>query len=59
MDVNNFLILLLKGFSKLDFVEKIDVQTEVFVPETHSKITTKTIEEIISSLVQVWTKLAQ
>jgi hypothetical protein len=31
VDVGQFLLLLLEGLSKLDFVEKIDVQTEVFV----------------------------
>ena len=31
MDISRFLLLLLKSFSKLDFVEKVDIQTEVFV----------------------------
>ncbi len=31
MDISQFLLLLLKGLSKLDFVEKVDIQTEVFV----------------------------
>lgn len=31
MDISQFLLLLLEGFSKLDFVEKVDIQTEVFV----------------------------
>ena len=31
MDVNQFLLLLLEGLSKLDFVEKVDIQTEVFI----------------------------
>ncbi len=31
MDVNQFLLSLLEGLSKLDFVEKVDIQTEVFV----------------------------
>lgn len=31
MDVSQFLLLLLKGLSELDFVEKVDVNTEVFI----------------------------
>ncbi len=31
MDISQFLLLLLKSLSKLDFVEKVDIQTEVFV----------------------------
>ncbi len=31
MDVNQFFLSLLEGLSKLDFVEKVDIQTEVFV----------------------------
>lgn len=31
MDVSQFLLLLLKGLSELDFVEKVDVDTEVFI----------------------------
>lgn len=31
MEVSQFLLLLLKGLSELDFVEKVDVDTEVFI----------------------------
>ncbi|MBI4707800.1 MAG: hypothetical protein HY761_07755 [Candidatus Omnitrophica bacterium] len=31
MDISQFLFLLLEGFSKLNFVEKVDILTEVFV----------------------------
>ncbi|GMT46719.1 MAG: hypothetical protein IEMM0007_0285 [bacterium] len=31
MDIGQFLLLLLEGFSELDFVEKVDIETEVFV----------------------------
>jgi hypothetical protein len=31
MDISQFLISLLHGLSKLDFVEKVDFKTEVFV----------------------------
>jgi hypothetical protein len=31
VDISRFLLLLLKGLSELDFVEKVDIQTEVFV----------------------------
>lgn len=31
MDISQFLLLLLEGLSKLHFVEKVDIQTEVFV----------------------------
>jgi hypothetical protein len=31
MDISQFLISLLHGLSKLDFVEKVDLKTEVFV----------------------------
>lgn len=31
MDISQFLLLLLEGLSKLQFVEKVDIQTEVFV----------------------------
>lgn len=31
MDVGQFLLLLLKGLSELEFVEKVDIDTEVFV----------------------------
>jgi len=31
VDISQFLPLLLKGLSELDFVEKVDIQTEVFV----------------------------
>jgi hypothetical protein len=110
VDVRQFLLYLLEGLSKLDFVEKIDVQTEVFIlkgrailkknrflqiyfneltgttafaliekerriwgidydnmrgwhlhppenPENHCEIAPKTIEEIISLISEVWTKL--
>lgn len=31
MDISQFLVLLLENLSKLDFVEKVDIQTEVFI----------------------------
>ena len=31
MDISQFLLLVLRGLSKLDLVKKVDVQTEVFV----------------------------
>ena len=31
MDINQFLLLLLNELSMLDFVEKVDIQTEVFI----------------------------
>ena len=31
MDITRFLVLLLENLSGLDFVEKVDIQTEVFV----------------------------
>lgn len=31
MDIGQFLLLLLEGLSKLDFVDKVDIQTEVFI----------------------------
>lgn len=31
MDISQFLFLLLEGLTKLDFVEKVDILTEVFV----------------------------
>ena len=110
MDISRFLILVLEGLSRLDFVEKVEIQTEVFIlkgriilkkkrflqiyfneltgttafaliekdrriwgidydnmrgwhlhphenPETHLEITTKSIEEIIEDLSQVWLHL--
>lgn len=110
MDVGRFLLSLLEGLSKLDFVANVDIHTEVFIlkgrasldknrflqiyfngltgttafalvekekriwgidydnlrgwhlhplenPETHSEITPKTIEEIISFVSEVWTEL--
>ncbi len=110
MDVSQFLLSLLESLSKLDFVEKVDVQTEVFIlkgrailkkdrflqiyfnehtgtiafaliendkriwgidydnmrgwhlhplenPDTHYSIDNKTIEEIIKTLVDVWSFL--
>ena len=110
MDVSRFFLSLLGSLSKLDFVEKVDVQTEVFIlkgrailkknrflqiyfneltgttavaliekdkriwgidydnmrgwhlhplenPETHYSIDKKTIEEIIKTLLEVWSFL--
>ena len=31
MDIGKFLLLLLEDLSKLDFVDKVDIQTEVFI----------------------------
>ena len=31
MDISRFLVLLLENLSRLDFVEKVDIQTEVFI----------------------------
>jgi len=31
MDLSQFLFLLLKNLSKVDYVEKVDIQTEVFI----------------------------
>lgn len=31
MDISQFLVLLLEELSRLDFVEKVDIQTEVFI----------------------------
>ena len=31
MDISRFLVLLLENLSGLDFVEKVDIQTEVFI----------------------------
>ena len=36
MDISRFLLLLLKGLSELDFVEKVDIQTEVFILKGHA-----------------------
>jgi hypothetical protein len=110
VDVSQFLLSLLESLSKLDFVEKVDVQTEVFIlkgrailkkdrflqiyfnehtgtiafvliekekriwgidydnmrgwhlhpmenPDTHYSIDNKTIEEIIKTLVDIWSFL--
>lgn len=110
MDISRFLILVLEGLSRLDFVEKVDIQTEVFIlkgriilkkfrylhiyfneltgttafalvendkriwgidydnmrgwhvhplkhPETHNEITSKTVQEIIDDLSDVWNRL--
>jgi hypothetical protein len=110
VDIGQFLIFLLENLSRLDFVEKIDIQTEVFIikgrvilkkkrflqiyfneltgttafalieknrriwgidydnmrgwhwhphenPDSHSEITPKSIEQIISLLSQVWLHL--
>lgn len=110
MDINQFLLSLLHALSNIDFVEKIDFQTEVFVlngrvilkknrflqvyfneltgtiafaliedekrlwgidfdnirgwhlhplenPESHSNINPMTVEEIINSLINIWSQI--
>ena len=46
MDINQFLISLLDGLSKLDFVEKVDIQTEVFVLKGRAILKTKRLLQI-------------
>ncbi len=36
MDINQFLLQLLSKLSKLDFIEKVDIQTEVFILKGHA-----------------------